>query len=112
MNDGIPSGDIAIQFGPTLYDISGYWIISSIAENGILNAPYTTLSSFRTLTRGGTAAELHTYTNTIQDMTMGTVIATEHVDMSGISTLSMKNVFFNNSLGSILGSAAQTIQEI
>ena len=112
MNDGVPSGDIAIQFGPTLYDISGYWVISSTRETGRMNAPYTTLSTFTMLTHGGAAAELDTYTNTIQDMTTGSVIVSEHVDISGISTLSMKNVFFNNSLGSILGSATETIQEI
>lgn len=112
MNDSVPSGDIAIHFGPTVYDISGYWVISSIAESGTMNAPYTTLSTIRILSHGGTAAELHTFSTTIQDMTVGSVIATEHVDISGISTLSMKNVFFNNSLGSILGSVAQTIQEI
>ena len=112
MNDGIPSGDIAIQFGPTIYDISGYWVISSMSDTATLNAPYTTLSTFTMLTYGGTAAELDTDNDTIQQMTTGAVIATEHVDISGISTLSMKNVFFNNSLGSILGSATETIQGI
>ena len=112
LNDAPPSGNISIPFGGNVYDISGYWMISSVGTQGTLNAPYVTLSTLTMLARSGTAQELNTQQDTVGSFTVGSVDVHTNVTINGLSTLSLKNVFINNSSGSITGSATETIHDI
>ena len=112
MNDANASSDMLISFSGSTYDVSGYWMISSIGTGGTLNAPRTTLSTFTMLTHGGSANQLTTSNNRITEFGAERVVATDSVYLDGCSTVSFKNVFINNSLGSIMGSHTETIQEI
>jgi len=113
LNDQVPSnGDFMISFAGAMYDISGYWMISSVGANGTLNAPFTSLSTLTVLTNGGEAAELDATSDNITNFTTGGVTVADGVYMNGLSNVSFKNVSINNSRGSIMGSRADTIQEI
>jgi sugar lactone lactonase YvrE len=112
LNDANPGGNMSIHFGPSTYDLSGYWMISSLGTNGTLNAPYTTLSTMTMLTHAGSAVELDTNSDTITQFTTGSITVGASIIMTGVNTLSMKNVFMNNSSGSIQGSVSETIQDI
>lgn len=112
MNDANASSDMQISFSGTTYDISGYWMISSTGTRGTLNAPFTAMSSFTTLTRDGAANTLNTNTDTVTKFITSQVTASNSVHLTGCSTASLRNVFINNSLGSITGSHTGTTQEI
>ena len=112
LNDGNPGGNVSIQFGPSTYDLSGYWIISSLGTNGALNAPYTTLSTLTTLTNSGSAYDIDAKSATITRFTTGALVVRDAITLTGASTLSIKNVLLNNSLGSIQTSVGESTREI
>lgn len=112
VNDATPGNDRSISFGGATYDISGYWMLSSIGAQGTLNAPYTTLSTVRVFTHGGSANLLATDNDTLGQFNVGAVRATAGVYMNGLSTTSFKNVLVNNFMGSIMGSRIETVQGI
>lgn len=112
LNDMNPGGNMSIQFGPSTYDLSGYWMISSVGTNGTLNAPYTALSTLTTLICCGSAYDIDAKRATITRFTTGALVVGESIDLSGATTLSMKNVLMNNSLGSIQTSGVETTREI
>ena len=112
MNDGASNGTISISFTDGVHIIPNYWVISSVNKNGTLNAPFTSLSTQTVLTHGGSAARLDTVNDTIGIFNTGNLVATDAVYMNGLSNVYFKNVFINNSRGSIMGSLTETIQEI
>lgn len=113
LNDQAPSGgNFSVPFSGTTYDISGYWMISSVGANGTLNAPFTSLSTMITLTHFGAARKLDTNNDVVAQFTTSSATATSAVYMNGLSNASFKNVFINNSMGSIMGSQTETIQAI
>jgi len=112
MNDGVPGNNRSISFGGATYDISGYWMISSTGAQGTFNAPYTTLSTNRIFTRGGAATDLTTLAETITQLTTGQVAATAELRMNNLRNASLKGVFINNSMGSIVGSQVETVKAV
>jgi sugar lactone lactonase YvrE len=112
MNDSNTPANMPISFSGRAYDISGFWLLSSIGANGTLTAPYTTLSTITVLTHAGTAIRLDTNNDNVTQFTTGSVSTTSAVYLNGASNLSIQNVFVNNSRGAIMGSQIETIQNI
>lgn len=112
MNDISANGDFSISFGTSVYDLSGYWVISSLSQSGTLNAAGASLSTTMMLTTAGSAAQLDTLSTSVTEFTTGGTVVGTAVYINGLSSFSAKRVRINNSMGSIMGSTLETIHEV
>jgi len=112
LNDAESNGTTTIEFSGSNYTVDNYWTISSIGTNGMLYAPFETMSTNTILAHTGEATTLDTMHDTVSTFTTGGVTATAAVYINGLSNISFKNVHINNSQGVVSGSITETIQEI
>ena len=107
VNPGVSSYSIAIPSG-TL-SVPSYWLISSVGTRGTLNAPFTTISTQTLVGRTVTAAKLDTVNDIFENFYTQTVNVGSAVALDGMSTLSINNVFVNNTGGSVTGTEIDMI---
>jgi sugar lactone lactonase YvrE len=108
MNDESYSGSTMI--GPSL--IPMYWSISSIGQNGKLNAPNRRIHANLLSTRNIVSDTLNTQAVTITEFNTSSMIVTNSIFFSSANTLSLKGVNLFNIGGSIRGDITDTASDI
>ena len=112
MNNQTAGAPFSIQYPGGVQQVSSFWVISSLGQNGTLQAPLTTISTNTLVANKINTTTLNTVNDAIGNFYVESVIARDNVMFSSVNVASMKGVAINNSGGSIVGSRTETIQSV
>lgn len=112
MNDSAPGNPFTLQYSGGSFQVPSYWVISSIGTNGSFNSPLGIISTNNLVGSTIRANDLITVNDTIQNCYVSVIDVNDSLNFTGVSSASLKNVFINNTMGSIIGSSTETIGEV
>lgn len=112
MNDSGAAPPFTLQYSGGSFQVPSYWVISSIGTNGTFNSPLGIISTNNLVGSTINAENLITINDTIQNCYVNNIDVNDSLNFTNVNTASVKNVFINNSMGSIIGSRTETIQSV
>lgn len=107
MNDDVSGGSFSISYAGTSLQVPNYWMISSIANNGTFNAPLSIISTNTLIGSNVQATTLITVNDEILNCDVEDLRVQNSLVFTGGTAASLKNVFINNTAGSIIGAQAE-----
>ena len=108
MNNANPTAPVSIAYPGGTLNISSFWRISSTGTKGTLYAPQATISTTTAIIDDVVANQLDTIDDILENVYLRTVQANDNVMFSSVNSISLQNVFINDSRGSITSSRIDT----